>query len=324
MTKIHRTRALFCDMLNLPRGKYVPSSEMPQNFGEPVVYVVTSADGSQNQYTVLTFDLDNDTTISSFDFINIDNTALDRTYIGEIDALNLQVTIRLKYGLDVTKLIPKIVVPNGASISPDSNTVQDFTEPITYTVTAEDGSSIKHVVTVLKPTVSQRDALVAYYNANPGHSLNWDISSEDFSSWNGVVIKENNVVGLNLGITNNNKPTIFPPEIGDLIFLESISANGIMLQNLPKEIENLKNLKEFSINFNELTELPIEIGLLTNLRELIIDNNKLVRLPSEIANLAFLNTLDVRGMPLEFIPEVICKKEATGLIIRKDDTVPCK
>ena len=52
------------------------------------------------------------------------------------------------YGTDVTTLEPIIVVSNQATISPQSGTPTDFTNPVTYTVTAEDGSQSIYTATV--------------------------------------------------------------------------------------------------------------------------------------------------------------------------------
>nr|MBP9024310.1 DUF1566 domain-containing protein [Spirochaetota bacterium] len=47
----------------------------------------------------------------------------------------------------VTALAP-VITHNGAAISPESGTAQDFSNPVTYTVTATDGTIEKHTVTV--------------------------------------------------------------------------------------------------------------------------------------------------------------------------------
>lgn len=52
------------------------------------------------------------------------------------------------YGTDVTTLEPIIVVSNQATINPQSGTPTDFTNPVTYTVTAEDGSQSIYTATV--------------------------------------------------------------------------------------------------------------------------------------------------------------------------------
>ena len=50
-----------------------------------------------------------------------------------------KINIGLPYGSTVTALTPSIVLPAGAIISPTSGVVQNFTNPVQYTVTAQDG-----------------------------------------------------------------------------------------------------------------------------------------------------------------------------------------
>jgi hypothetical protein len=57
------------------------------------------------------------------------------------------IAVTVPAGTDVTGLIPAIT-HTGASISPGSGEAQDFTSPVTYTVTAEDGSTAAYTVTV--------------------------------------------------------------------------------------------------------------------------------------------------------------------------------
>ncbi len=55
-----------------------------------------------------------------------------------VDGTNIVVTV--PSGTDVTTLRPNITIPDGATVSPESGAVQNFTNPIVYTVTARDGS----------------------------------------------------------------------------------------------------------------------------------------------------------------------------------------
>jgi hypothetical protein len=57
------------------------------------------------------------------------------------------VTVTLPSGSAVTALSPTIII-TGASVSPASGSAQDFTTPVTYTVTAEDGTTQSYTVTV--------------------------------------------------------------------------------------------------------------------------------------------------------------------------------
>ena len=51
-------------------------------------------------------------------------------------------------GTAVTSMIPIITVSEMATVHPASGTPMDFTNPVTYTVTAEDGSQASYIVTV--------------------------------------------------------------------------------------------------------------------------------------------------------------------------------
>ena len=58
------------------------------------------------------------------------------------------ITLTLPSGTVVTSLVPTIV-HTGASVSPASGAAQDFTNPVTYTVTAADGSTQAYVVNAM-------------------------------------------------------------------------------------------------------------------------------------------------------------------------------
>lgn len=57
------------------------------------------------------------------------------------------VALTVPYGTAITALVPTITI-TGASVSPSSGVAQNFTNPVTYTVTAADSSTQVYVVTV--------------------------------------------------------------------------------------------------------------------------------------------------------------------------------
>jgi len=57
------------------------------------------------------------------------------------------IALTVPFGTVVSALVPTIVI-TGASVSPASNVAQNFTNPVTYTVTAADGSTQAYIVTV--------------------------------------------------------------------------------------------------------------------------------------------------------------------------------
>ena len=79
--------------------------------------------------------------ITSFVFNGFDPVA-----VGEIDGTDIAVHVPPE--ADLTNLKPEIEISEGATVSPASGAAQDFTEPVEYTVTAENGLTKVYTVTV--------------------------------------------------------------------------------------------------------------------------------------------------------------------------------
>ena len=73
-----------------------------------------------------------------------------------IRLLAISLALTVPFGTEVTALVPTIV-HTGASVSPASGAAQDFTSPVNYTVTAEDGSTQAYEVTVTPLTYTVGD-----------------------------------------------------------------------------------------------------------------------------------------------------------------------
>lgn len=63
-------------------------------------------------------------------------------------------------GTDVTAITPDITVSANASISPESGVPQDFTNPVKYTVTAQDGTQKTYTVTVVIGEAPPKEEIV--------------------------------------------------------------------------------------------------------------------------------------------------------------------
>ena len=74
-----------------------------------------------------------------------------------IDETTKKITATVPPTADVSKLIPSISVSLKAKVLPDSGKVQDFTNPVTYSVTAEDGTKVDYQVTVTRTKLSLKD-----------------------------------------------------------------------------------------------------------------------------------------------------------------------
>src|SRR5690606_11198781 len=165
-------------------------------------------------------------------------------------------------------------------------TQQNFTNSVIYTVTAEDKTTVNYTIYV---TLSQRDALLAIYNENPGNTLNWDLENEDISTWEWVTVDDDGNV-IYLSIANSNI-SVLPAEIGYLTSLIKLELAYNQLTSLPTSIGNLTSLSELNLYNNQLISLPSEIGSLTSLNELNLAHNQLASLPVSIGNLTSLTKL---------------------------------
>ncbi|MEF3310731.1 DUF5018 domain-containing protein [Paenibacillus sp. GYB004] len=118
-----------------------PTSGVPQNFISPVTYTVSAADGSTKSYTVTVSVAASPTKeITGFNFTT-------PAAIGTVNEASRTLSVTVPYGTDVTSLTPTIV-HTGASISPNSGVPRNFTNPVSYTVSAADGSTKSYTVTV--------------------------------------------------------------------------------------------------------------------------------------------------------------------------------
>ena len=119
-----------------------PESGVAQDFTNPVYYTVTAMNGTTAQYMVeaVVHDADNEKSIRSFVIDDVE---------GEIDEFSKTVTVQMPQGTDVTELVPTIEVSEGATVSPASGEPQDFTNPVFYTVTAQNGTTAVYTVTVI-------------------------------------------------------------------------------------------------------------------------------------------------------------------------------
>jgi len=122
-----------------------PGSGTAQDFSMPVRYTVTAQDGATRSYVVIINRLSDAKAITSFIFRAANNQGLTTDVSGSIGNDTIRVNIDPAVG--VTALIPSIVI-TGVSISPADSTVQDFSVPVRYTVTAADGTSKVYTVIV--------------------------------------------------------------------------------------------------------------------------------------------------------------------------------
>jgi len=125
--------SLFTDQ-NIPSRKFTIILETEdskyitlRNISNPYPYVepVLSSDKFITQFTILSIGID-----------------------GTIDNDLNTIILEVPYGTNVTNLTPTILISEYATVNPQSGSAQNFTNPVEYTVTAEDDSTKIYTVTI--------------------------------------------------------------------------------------------------------------------------------------------------------------------------------
>lgn len=232
-----------------------------------------------------------------FRFTGIEKDGITVDIPAEIDEANKAIAAEMPSGTDVATLEPEVEISDKATYEPRGP--QDFSTPINYTVTAEDGTSRTYLVT-LEVLLSQKEILLKIAEANPDSTLDWN-ENDNLSDWEEVVLDgDGKVIQLNI---RNKSLSVLPPEIGLLTKLQSLEIPESKLSRLPSEIGQLTSLVNLDLRENELTTLPIEIGQLSALDVLQLGRNQLNEIPAEIGQLLNLNQLylfrnNLRNIPL--------------------------
>jgi hypothetical protein len=156
---------------NVKVGTVVQTSNVtPNNFTIPAVYVVTAGDGSTATYTVtVTAASVTAKAITAFSFAGYPGTT------GIIDEAAKTIAVTIPYGTDVTALKATFTttgsnVKVGTVVQTSTVTPNNFTSPVSYIVTAADGSTATYAVTVTAAE-STAKAITAYSFANLPDSI---------------------------------------------------------------------------------------------------------------------------------------------------------
>lgn len=123
----------------------------------------------------------------------INSFAINETQ-GVISEENKTINLILPSETDLTSLAPVITISEKASINPKSESIQDFSSPITYTVTAEDGSTSSYTIML---TLSPNNA----------DWVNLTVTSEDIRKG---ATAPNGTISVAAGSTQNLVVHVYP------------------------------------------------------------------------------------------------------------------
>jgi uncharacterized repeat protein (TIGR02543 family) len=136
-----------------------PASGVAEDFSIPVTYTVTAADATTQAYVVTVTEApSSDKAITAFGFAS-------PAALGVVTEAAHTIAVTVPFGTNLTSLVPTIAV-TGSGITPASGAAEDFSSPVTYTVTAADASTQAYVVTVTVAP-SPAKAITAFGFASP-------------------------------------------------------------------------------------------------------------------------------------------------------------
>ena len=141
-----------------------PVSGSTQDFsGGPVNYTVTAQDGTTRVYAVTAVKAPPS---AAADMLTFSAGAAAAVISGT------NVALYVPAGTPVNALAPTITASPYATVSPASGVVQDFTNPVSYTVTAENGTTTKNYTVTAVPTYYWITAGNGNWSDGPG--TNWN------------------------------------------------------------------------------------------------------------------------------------------------------
>ncbi|MDE0290080.1 MAG: fibronectin type III domain-containing protein [bacterium] len=129
----------------------------------------------------------------------------------------------------------------------------------------------------LTASSSDRDALVALYNATDGpnwsNNTNW-LSGRPIGEWHGVITDAGGRV-TSLSLDGNQLSGQIPTQLGHLLNLQTLSlAQNQLRGSVPTELGALTNLTYLALWDNQLTgELPLSLTGLTDLQDFYFFDN---------------------------------------------------
>ena len=171
-------------------GTAQTSAVTPNDFtdGVALVYTVTASDGTTTQdwdVTVTVADPSSEKDIIDF---NLPNQIGDET----ISTLNHTVDVTVAQGTDVTSLVADFILSDyataniGGTAQTSGSTANNFTNPVTYTVVAQDNSEQEWTVTVTISTEDNTEANITAYSFSEQTGAA-TITDPAFSGQNGTV-----------------------------------------------------------------------------------------------------------------------------------------
>ncbi len=122
----------------------VPGFGISQDFSESVVYTVTAENGEERSYEI---NVSNRPLSIGSDIVNFTVTINGEPIAARIDQDINEIAFETG-SFNISALVPEIEISENATIAPASGETVDFSVPVTYTVTAENGDVTQYTIAI--------------------------------------------------------------------------------------------------------------------------------------------------------------------------------
>ncbi len=161
-------------------GNLIQQSKNTINsFAQPVVYSIIAEDGSKQDYTVNVVKKSSEKAFLVFGLTKADNPNIPADITGIISGTTVKIIVPYNTNLSSFKATftnsPKSIVKIGNTEQQDKVTINDFTAPVIYSITAEDGTSINYTVSITCAPNSAKDLLSFGFLKTNNSSLPYDV-----------------------------------------------------------------------------------------------------------------------------------------------------
>lgn len=138
-------------MIYSEKARIEPSPDLSQDFRQEVTYKVYAENGAPNVYRIQVNNrpISADNEINSFT-IETEGNAIEATIDRQTGIIRADIPF-----VEIDALSPVISLPDYASIDPPTDEPQDFTVPVSYTVTAENGDIRSYTVQLNEPKIER-------------------------------------------------------------------------------------------------------------------------------------------------------------------------
>jgi len=178
------------------------------------------------------------------------------TVVETINESEYSISVKVPFGTDVTALTA-IFEHTGKSASPSSFVEQDFTSPVIYTVTADDGTTREYTVSVVEATEGLVYNLI---NGGTEYELTTGVDTSEVIIIDYIEGKKVTTIGINAFISCTNLTNIslpaFTTNIEQDAFYGCNSLTGIAL---PDSVESIDQGAFY--NCTNLTSITIPAGV---------------------------------------------------------------